>query len=769
MLRTGGMNVKHIAIKTVARGLAAILVCLLLANCNLDPQKAKQAYLDSGLRYMKKHDYQAAAIQYKNALKIDPRFVEAFYQLGLANEALQNWSEAYKDFNQAVELSPTRVDVRLRLAQIEIMARQYTQAQDVLYSVLKLDANNASAYELLGTCKLAQKQPAAARDALARAVALAPKNASAVTNLGLVEITMRQFPEAEQRLKDAVNLNPHDPSAYSNLANLYQLLRDPAREADAFERGIQQNPDAQRLYLASAAMLAAQGKTSDAKQVLDRLAARYPKSSATSLAIGDFYLARNDMPAALSYYQHALQVSPADVNAMDKIVTWDLANGKVKDADTLNSQVLHKRPGDPEARLARGQILLVEGKLQEAILQLRKEVAEERDVPLPHHLLALAQWQEQNVADAKSEFQAALRLDPNYLPSERGLTELLLSTGELGSAQDIGTRMVQQHPGDLTGRMLLSTVFLRQGNLAGARANALVARNLAPKDPRPVVNLAVADAMEKKWTQAESEFATALSNDPHSLSALAQFAGYWVQRGQPNRAIALTKQFVDANPADAGAHALLGSLALANKQNDLAATELQQASRLNPKLVEPHVLLGQLYQRRNLAAQALQEYEAALVQQPKSALLETVVADLYSNIGKLDLAKRHYQTALAIDPNYGPAAGNLAWLEAQSGENLDVALSLAQQAKQALPDPAPITDTLAWIQYKKGVYASAVPLFEECVKKAPSSPVYHYHLGLALLASGQRGEGRAQLKAALRLNLTGDDAKKAREALGQQN
>ncbi len=760
---------KRIVTGFLARGLAALLACLLLSNCNIDPQKAKQAYLDSGRRYMKKHDYQAAAIQFKNALKFDPRLVEAFYQLGLANEALQNWQDAYKNYNQAVELSPTRVDVRLKLAQIEIMARQYTQAQDVLSSVLKLDANNAFAYELLGTCKLAQKQPEAARDALARAVALSPNNPSAVTNLGLVEITMRQFPKAEEHLKDAVKLNPHDPSAYSNLANLYQLLHEPAQEIDAFERGIQQNPDADRLYLSLAAMLDAQGKNPDAKNILNRLAARKPNSSSASIAIGDYYLSRNDMPDAVAQYQHAMQLAPEDVTAMNKMVVWDLENGKIKDADTLNTRVLRKRPGDPDARLARGQILLQEGKLQEAILLLRKEITEERDAPLPHHLLAMALWQQQNVADAKSEFQTALRFDPAYLPSERGLTELLLSTGDLGPAEEIGVRMVQQHPNDFTGRMLMSTIFLRQGNATAARANALAARNIAPKDPGPVVDLALADAIEKKWAQAESEFTAALSEDPHSLPALTQFSGYWMQRGQPGRAIALVKQFLASYPADAQGHALLGSLALAAKQNELAAAELEQACKLDPKLVQPHVLLGQLYQRQNQLGPAIQQYEAALAQQAHSAYLETAVANLYSDLGKAGLAKRHYQAALAIDPNYGPAAGNLAWLEAQNGENLDVALGLAEKAKQVLPDPAPITDTLAWIQYKKGVYSSAVPLFEECVKKAPSSPVYHYHLGLALLASGQKGEGRAQLEAALRLNLSGDDAKKAREALGRQN
>ncbi len=752
-----------------ARGLAALLACFLLANCSFNPQKEKKAYLESAVRYMKKHDYQAAAIQCKNALKVDPRFADAFFQLGLANEAQQNWAEAYKNYNQAAELAPQRTDVRLKLAQIEILTAEYTRAQDVLSSIVKQDPNNGSAYALLGACKLARKQPQAARDALTRAAQLLPKSASVRTDLGLVEVTLRQFATAEQHLKEAINLNPHDPNGYSNLANLYKLLGDPRKEAEAFDQGIQQNPDTERLYLAAADMLDAQGKHAEAAEVLERLAARKPKSAVTSLAIGDYDLARNEMPEALSRYQHALELAPRDTSAMDRMVTWDLSNGKLKDADTLNAAVLKQQPGDADAGLARAQILLEEGKVQDAILRLRKEITEQGDAPLPHHLLALAQWRQQNLADAKNEFRSALRFDPAYLPSERGLTELLLSTNDISAARDVASGLVRQHPGDLTGRMLLSTINLRLGNMAGARANAAAAHEIAPKDPRPTVNLALADAAEKRWAQAEAEFQTAVAFDPHSLATITEFTAYWMRRGQPDRAIALARQLVNSSPGDAGAHLLLGSLALQTKQDNLAAAELEQATQLAPKLVQAHTMLGQLYQNQNMTPQAIQQYEAALALQPKSAFLESVLGNLYSNIGKTDAAKHHYLSALAIDPNYGPAAGNLAWLEAQSGDNLDVALSLAERAKQAMPDPAPITDTLAWIQYKKGVYASAVPLFEECVKKAPSSPIYHYHLGLALLASGQKGEGRAQLEAALRLKLAGDDAKNARQTLGRRN
>ena len=46
----------------------------------------------------------------------------------------------------------------------------------------------------------------------------------------------------------------------------------------------------------------------------------------------------------------------------------------------------------------------------------------------------------------------------------------------------------------------------------------------------------------------------------------------------------------------------------------------------------------------------------------------------------------------------------------RQGGNLDIALGLAQKAKQIMPELDSITDILAWVQYKKGAYSSAIPL-----------------------------------------------------------
>ena len=100
-------------------------------------------------------------------------------------------------------------------------------------------------------------------------------------------------------------------------------------------------------------------------------------------------------------------------------------------------------------------------------------------------------------------------------------------------------------------------------------------------------------------------------------------------------------------------------------------------------------------------------------------------------------------------------------------ENLDVALYLAQQAKQALPEVPAVTDTLAWIQYKKGNYSIAIGLLDDAVKKVPQNAQYRYHLGMALSAAGDHDRAKVELKKALELKLQGDDAQQAQQTLAK--
>ncbi len=67
-------------------------------SCSRDPNVVKVKYLQNGNRYFEKGKYKEAYIMYRNALKKDPKYSEAYYRVGLAELRMQRWQDAARDF-----------------------------------------------------------------------------------------------------------------------------------------------------------------------------------------------------------------------------------------------------------------------------------------------------------------------------------------------------------------------------------------------------------------------------------------------------------------------------------------------------------------------------------------------------------------------------------------------------------------------------------------------------------------------------------------------
>jgi predicted Zn-dependent protease len=84
-----------------------------------------------------------------------------------------------------------------------------------------------------------------------------------------------------------------------------------------------------------------------------------------------------------------------------------------------------------------------------------------------------------------------------------------------------------------------------------------------------------------------------------------------------------------------------------------------------------------------------------------------------------------------------------------------------------MPADPSVSDTLAWIEYRKGLYSSAAQQLRDLVRQSPSNAVYQYHLGMALLKTGDPAEAKASLERALGANLAANYAENARSALAE--
>jgi tetratricopeptide (TPR) repeat protein len=201
--------------------------------------------------------------------------------------------------------------------------------------------------------------------------------------------------------------------------------------------------------------------------------------------------------------------------------------------------------------------------------------------------------------------------------------------------------------------------------------------------------------------------------------------------------------------------------------NDLPRTEqtLLQLIEKDPSQLQAYGMLGQIYIAQRRLDEAVTRFEQMAQKQPRPVAPYTMIGLIRQMQGRDADAQQIYERVMSLDPRAAVAANNLAWLLAERGGNLDIALQHAQSAKQGLPDQPEVNDTLGWVYLKKALPALAIPAFQLAVEKAPANPTYHYHLGLAHLKNGDTERAKASFSQALKLDPNFPGAGEARKAL----
>src|SRR5437588_12091287 len=107
----------------IALTLGILLVSFLA--CSRDPNVRKQKYLESGNRYFAQGKYHEAAIEYLNAVRIDPQFAKAHYLLAKTSIRLGAWPDAYRELQRTVEIDPGNLEAQVELGNLLIAARSF--------------------------------------------------------------------------------------------------------------------------------------------------------------------------------------------------------------------------------------------------------------------------------------------------------------------------------------------------------------------------------------------------------------------------------------------------------------------------------------------------------------------------------------------------------------------------------------------------------------------------------------------------------------------
>src|SRR3990170_1274175 len=98
-----GVYLMKSTINIGVKSVVLLFVVMMLVSCGGAEQR-KAKYLARGNDYLEQQNYDKAIVELKNVLQIDPKYAEAYYLLGKAEENKTNWARAFGYYSKAVEL-----------------------------------------------------------------------------------------------------------------------------------------------------------------------------------------------------------------------------------------------------------------------------------------------------------------------------------------------------------------------------------------------------------------------------------------------------------------------------------------------------------------------------------------------------------------------------------------------------------------------------------------------------------------------------------------
>ncbi|MBZ5595902.1 MAG: tetratricopeptide repeat protein [Acidobacteriia bacterium] len=749
--------------------ICAAVACFVALSACTD----KQSYIARGNKLFEAGKYADASINYRKAIQKDSRFGEAYYRLGLTAIKQGDANQAYAALMQAVELLPDNEDAKGKLGDLCLNSylRDPHHPQQLYDQITRLAdrllAKNPDSFDGLRFKALLARTDRKPEEAIAsfrKALQVKPADPALTTALADTLYQNGQSQEAEAVALDLIARNKTYGPVYDQLYGWYFKANRIADAENILKTKVKNNPKQADYILQLGLHYNRLHKSAEMSATLGRLLDNRKDFPNAPFQVGDFYMNIRNFAEAIRYYQEAARANPQDNIACQKRITDALlAQGKKTEASSSVEQILKEQPKDESALRVRASLWLDSrqpGNVDKALREFTALSALHPEDPLLWFQMGRASRLKGDQETARKQFQEAVARRKDFVEARFQLAAINLSQHRNSEAMQQASEILSLRPNDPRARMLHAVALFSSGNKASARTELTQLSRDFPQYAEPRLELGLVALSEKKYQEAKEIFGKLGGNDPRAVSGLAAASS---SERQFAKAIELLNGALQKSPDSLMLREQLANTAVAAGQYDLAIAEFKKLLASESQSVPLRVRLGEVYELKGDNSSAIALYREAQALSPQDPVSGFLLAVALDRTGQRDEAQTQYRNLLKLHPDSWATMNNLAFLLAETGGDLDEALSLAQRAAQKFPSQSSFSDTIGYVYLKKGMRDSAVRTFSGLVQKYPNNPTFHYHLGMALLETGDKAAARTELGAALANHPSANEAAKIRE------
>jgi len=527
---------------------------------------------------------------YNRSIKIDPTYVMAYNNLGIAMLHKNKTDEALKMFNKSLQIRDDYVDALLNLSIIFIENKNFVEAKKYIDKVLEIKGDYPLTYNYLGIIYREEGKYEDAIKVFEKAIQYDENFAEAYYNLAFTLTKVGRYEDALKYTKEALRLNPYYVETRYKLGLDYyadkvdvlisgSLSKDvqvtSSEQLEGFSMGEEKSSDIFTGVFEEETDDTFEREDVKLKEV-DILEEKRKKAK-ESFQKGEYDMA----------LQNAFEVVRKDENDVEMFeIIGDVYNIKeiYGEAEEYYRKVVALSPLNENVVLKLSKLLYNKGIYSEPIEYISKIVERDRNRIDVLNLYSMLLWKDGNLEEAIKIIGEILLKDPENVETLTNLSEIYVSQGRDNDALEIYERILKKD----------------SENLDILYKKALVLRRM------------------KMFDDSIKILESLISKDVDNLNYLWELATVYELVEDYEKSIQIYTRIVQIDPTNLKAFLRIGSVCIEIENIEVAKYAYQNALKLDPTNPEANFNFAKIIAKEGYIKEAIERWNSVLKNSPES-------------------------------------------------------------------------------------------------------------------------------------------------------